>query len=79
MPTLKGTCVLTMQILYRRPGTPLETRKFLGCGVCDSVSAYRDTCGNSGGTEVENKGPGIRDANSIFSQLDILWRESLSK
>ena len=34
---MKGTC-LTLKIMVRKPGAPVETAKFGGHGICDNIA-----------------------------------------
>lgn len=73
--------VLLLQILYRRPGAPVDTVKFLGCGICDSARGSRviGSRSSGGSKRTRSDGFGVQSAEDLYTELEALWRESLSE
>ncbi|KAL8441285.1 hypothetical protein Emed_007581 [Eimeria media] len=73
---------LTLKVLYRAPGTSVNTTKFLGCGLCDSVRGTRIVGGNSSSSSSSSRAGGVsfgvQSTEDLYGELKALWRESLS-
>lgn len=66
---MRARC-LTLKLLVRAKGAPVETAKFLGCGVCDSINKS-----TTSGAPISDAATIFKEAKSLYEKINVPCEE----